>query len=522
MSNGTESPTELGTKPVGALLKQYAIPGIIAMTASSLYNMVDSIYIGHIPDVGSLSIAGLAVTFPLMNISTAFGTLVGVGAATMISVLLGQKNYKVACKVLSNEVTLNILTGLIFTIITLLWMDPILRFFGASDATLPFARGYMFIIALGNMVTHLYFGLNSVVRSSGNPKLAMGLTLFTVISNAILDPIFIFVLGMGVQGAALATVLCQMMSLGYTLWYFMNPDRFLHLTPSLKSFRVDWRIAKDSLAIGMGIQGAAIATVLCQFMSLAYTLRYFMNPERFLRLPRKLSMYRVDWKIAKDSLAIGTGPFLMNLASCIVVLFINQQLVKWGGDLAIGAYGIVNRITFLFVMIVFGFNQGMQPIAGYNYGARQYARVREVYIKTAGWATLVTFIGFVVSEFLSTPTVQIFTNDPVLIDKAARGLQKMNIVFPIVGFQMVTTNLFQCLGMVKKSIFLSLSRQLLFLLPCIYILPPLLESEVGVWYSFPISDTISAIITAILAAGLLKKLGQLKDGDDSSILGSQL
>ena len=460
-------PTELGTKPIGALIKQYAVPGIIAMTASSLYNMVDSIYIGHIPDVGSLSIAGLAITFPLMNISTALGTLVGVGASTMISVLLGQKNYTVASKVLSNEVTLNILTGILFTCITLLWMDPILRFFGASDATLPFARSYMIIISLGNIVTHLYFGLNSVVRSSGNPKLAMGLTLFTVVSNAILDPIFIFV-------------------------------------------------------FGMGIQGAAIATVLCQLMSLTYTLRYFMNPERFLRLPRKLSMYRVDWKIAKDSLAIGTGPFLMNLASCIVVLFINQQLVKWGGDLAIGAYGIVNRITFLFIMIVFGFNQGMQPIAGYNYGARQYARVREVYIKTAGWATLVTFLGFVVSEFLSTPTVQIFTNDPVLIDKAARGLQKMNIVFPIVGFQMVTTNLFQCLGMVKKSIFLSLSRQLLFLLPCIYILPPLLESEVGVWYSFPISDTISAIITAILAVGLLKKLGQLKDGDDSSILGSQL
>jgi len=467
MSNGTESPTELGTKPVGALLKQYAIPGIIAMTASSLYNMVDSIYIGHIPDVGSLSIAGLAVTFPLMNISTAFGTLVGVGAATMISVLLGQKNYKVACKVLSNEVTLNILTGLIFTFITLLWMDPILRFFGASDATLPFARGYMFIIALGNMVTHLYFGLNSVVRSSGNPKLAMGLTLFTVISNAILDPIFIFVLGMGVQGAALATVLCQMMSLGYTLWYFMNPDRFLHLTPSLKSFRVDWRIAKDSLAIGM-------------------------------------------------------GPFLMNLASCIVVLFINQQLVKWGGDLAIGAYGIVNRITFLFVMIVFGFNQGMQPIAGYNYGARQYGRVREVYVKTAMWATLVTTLGFIVSEFLARPAVEIFTNDPVLIEKAARGLQKMNVVFFLVGFQMVTTNLFQCLGMVRKSIFLSLSRQLLFLLPCIYILPALLESEDGVWYSFPISDTIAAFITGILAWSLLVKLGKLKDGDDPSILGSQI
>ncbi len=465
--SGNAVPTELGTKPIGALIKQYAVPGIIAMTASSLYNMVDSIYIGHIADVGSLSIAGLAVTFPLMNISTAFGTLVGVGAATMISVLLGQKNYTAASKVLCNEVTLNIITGLLFTLVTLLWMDPILHFFGASDTTLPFARSYMTIIAIGNAVTHLYFGLNSVVRSSGNPKLAMGLTLFTVISNAILDPVFIFVLD-------------------------------------------------------MGIQGAAIATVLCQFMSLCYTLRYFLDQNRFLHIPRSLRIFRVDWKVAKDSLAIGLGPFLMNLASCIVVLFINQQLVKWGGDLAVGAYGIVNRITFLFAMVVMGFNQGMQPIAGYNYGARQYGRVREVYVKTAMWATIVMVFGFIVSEFLAVPTVKIFTNDPVLIEKAARGLQKMNIVFPIVGFQMVTTNLFQCLGMVRKSIFLSLSRQLLFLLPCIYLLPPMMESEVGVWYSFPISDTISAIITAILAAGLLKKLARLKDGEDPYILGSQL
>ena len=464
---GTAVPTELGTKPIGSLIRQYAVPGIIAMTASSLYNMVDSIYIGHIPEVGSLSMSGLAVTFPLMNISTAFGTLVGVGAATMISVLLGQKNYQVANRVLANEVTLNIITGLTFTLVTLLWMDPILRFFGASDATLPYARSYMLIIALGNAVTHLYFGLNSIVRSSGNPKLAMGLTLFTVTSNAILDPIFIFVLDMGIQGAALATVLCQL-------------------------------------------------------MALLITFRYFLNPERFLHLPRKIKSYRVDWRIAKDSLAIGMGPFLMNLASCIVVLFINQQLVKWGGDLALGAYGIVNRISFLFVMIVMGFNQGMQPIAGYNYGARQYGRVREVYLKTAGWATLVCIVGFLVSEFLPGPTVGIFTNDPELHTLAERGLRLMNIAFPIVGFQMVTSNLFQCLGMVKKSIFLSLSRQLLFLLPCIYILPAVLESEAGVWYSFPISDTVAAIITAIMGIALLKKLSRLKDGDDPSILGSQI
>jgi putative MATE family efflux protein len=460
-------PTELGVKPINQLIRQYAVPGIIAMTASSLYNMVDSIYIGHIAEVGSLAISGLAVTFPLMNISTAFGTLVGVGAATMISVLLGQKNYAVANKVLSNEVTLNIITGAIFTAVTLLWMDPILRFFGASDNTLPFARDYMTIIAIGNAVTHLYFGLNNVIRASGNPRMAMGLTLFTVTSNAILDPLLIFVFKMGIQGAAVATVLCQLMALGYTMHFFLDQDKFLHLPRSRKIFRIDWRIAKDSLAIGL-------------------------------------------------------GPFLMNLASCIVVLFINQQLVKWGGDLALGAYGIVNRIAFLFVMIIFGFNQGMQPIAGYNYGARQYSRVREVYLKTAGWATIVSILGFTISELFSGPAVSIFTNDPQLHELAARGLRIVNLAFPIVGFQMVTTNLFQCLGMVRKSVFLSLSRQLLFLLPCIYILPEVLQSEIGVWYSFPISDTIAAVLTGLLAIGLIRKLGKLKDGDDPAILGSQI
>lgn len=463
----SSAPTELGTKPIGTLIKQYAVPGIIAMTASSLYNMVDSIFIGHIPDVGSLSMSGLAVTFPLMNISTAFGTLVGVGAATMISVLLGQKNYKSAGKVLCNDVTLNIITGIIFTIVSLVWMDPILRFFGASDATLPYARDYMTYIAIGNAVTHLYFGLNAIVRSSGNPKLAMGLTLFTVTSNAILDPIFIYILGLGIKGAAIATVLCQCMALGYTLWYFLDQDRFLHL-------------------------------------------------------PRSLKIFRIDWKIAGDSLAIGMGPFLMNLASCIVVLFINQQLVKWGGDLALGAFGIVNRISFIFVMIVMGFNQGMQPIAGYNFGARQYSRVREVYVKTALWATLVTVFGFVVSELFPETVVRAFTSDPVLLEKSAGGLRMMNLAFPIIGFQMVTSNLFQCLGMVRKSIFLSLSRQLLFLVPCIYLLPPIFESEAGVWYSYPIADTVAAIVTAVMAWSLIAKLGKLSDGEDPSILGSQL
>ncbi|MEE3406570.1 MAG: MATE family efflux transporter [Candidatus Cryptobacteroides sp.] len=457
-------PTKLGTQKISSLLISYAVPGIIAMAASSLYNMVDRAFIGHIEEVGPLAISGLAVTFPLMNISAALGTLVGVGGSTMISVLLGQKNYDVANKVLGNVVSLNVAVGVFFTILTLAFINPILTFFGASENTLPFARDYMTIIAIGNVVTHLYFGLNSVIRSSGNPKLAMGLTLFTVISNAILDPVMIY-------------------------------------------------------GLGMGIRGAATATVICQTLAMVFTLKYFLNQERFLHIPKKLVL---DVRIARDSLAIGMGPFLMNLASCIVVLFINQQLLKYGGDLAIGAYGIVNSISFMFVMTVMGFNQGMQPIAGYNYGARQYSRVKEVYTLTAFWGTLVTLLGFIISEFLSGPVVSIFTHDPELKKLAITGIRAMNVAFPIVGFQMVTTNLFQCLGMVHKSIFLSLSRQLLFLVPCIYILPGILGSEMGVWYSFPISDTIAAVLTAILAVGLIRKLRKLKDGDDPSILGSKI
>lgn len=464
MATSTHVPTELGTKKVSKLLMEYAVPAIIAMTASSLYNMVDSIYIGHIKDFGSYAISGLAVTFPLMNLSVAMGTLVGVGASTMISVFLGQKNYEAAGKVLTNEVTLNTIFGVLFAVVAFAFLGPILTFFGADQSTLPFASDYMSVILAGNVITHLYFGLNNVIRASGNPKLAMGLTLFTVISNSILDPIFIFVLDMGIQGAAIATVLCQTMALGYAMWYFLDSKKFLHL------------------------------------------------PKR---------IFGLDWRIAKQSLAIGMGPFLMNAASCIVALFINQQLRKFGGSLSIGAYGIVNRITFLFVMIVMGFNQGMQPIAGYNFGARQYSRVKDVFFLTAKYATGVTTFGFIISVFLPNIATGAFTSDPTLRDMAAHGLKAMNIIFPIVGFQMVATNLFQCLGMVNKSIILSLSRQLLFLVPCIYLLPGFYDVD-GVWFSFPISDFLACILTIIFLSSLVKKLSRLKDGDDPVTLGSKI
>ena len=455
-------PLELGTENIGKLLMKYAGPAIIAMTASSLYNMIDSIFIGH--GVGPLAISGLAVTFPLMNLSAAFGSLVGVGASTIMSVLLGQKNYEVANKVLGNVVVLNMIIGLVFMGVALTFLDPILYFFGASENTITYAREYMQVILYGNIVTHLYLGLNNQLRASGNPKMAMYLTIMTVVLNAVLAPVFIFALGMGIRGAALATVIAQLVALVIILRYFSDQSRLLHF---------------------------------------------------------RKGIFKMDLRIARDSLSIGLAPFLMNSAACLVTLFINQQLKNYSGDLAIGAYGIVNRISFLFIMINMGLNQGMQPIAGYNYGARKYSRVKEVYRKTVKYATMVALVGFVVSLAFPHAAVSVFTSDTDLKELAAKGLVLINLMLPIVGFQMVTTNLFQCLGMINKSIILSMSRQLLFLLPMLYIMPMFLGAK-GVWISFPISDFFAALVTFIMLMGLMKKLRKLNDGDDPTILGSKL
>ena len=463
MSTGKSSiPTELGTEKIGRLLKQYALPAIIAQTAASLYNMVDSIFIGH--GVGPLAISGLAVTFPLMNLSTAFGTLVGAGAAVMLSVLLGQKNYKAANKVLGNVVSLNIIIGLIFMAAALIFIDPILYFFGASENTLPYAKEYITIILIGNVITHVYFGLNAAMRSSGFPKKAMALTIFTVVFNTILDPIFIFVFDMGIAGAAWATVIAQTVAMIVVLKHFSDKERAFHFEKGI--FKLDMRVAKDSLAIGM-------------------------------------------------------GPFLMNAAACLVTLFINQQLRDYSGDLGIGAYGICNRLIFMFIMICMGLNQGMQPIAGYNYGAKQYSRVKEVFWMTAKLGTIVTCICFIIGMFFPRVAVGIFTHDEALMEMASHGLRILVIGFPIVGFQMIGTNFFQCLGMVKKSVILSLSRQILFLLPLLYALP-LWHGASGVWMSFPVSDVLSAALTAILLRRLFKKFNRLQDGQESTILGSQI
>lgn len=439
------TPDELGTEPIGKLLLKYAVPAIIAMTASSLYNIIDSIFIGH--GVGPYAITGLAVTFPFMNLSTAFGAMIGVGGSTIISIFLGQQKHSSAKKVLSNVVGLNVVLGLLFMIFSFIFLDPILYFFGASDVTIGYAREYMQIILLGNVVTHLYLGLNSLLRASGHPKKAMAATFLTVILNTILDPLFIFVFDMGIQGAAWATVLAQIVSLVWLLKIFNNKTEVVHFEGKYISF---------------------------------------------------------DKKIIRRALSIGLSPFLMNFAACFVVIIINQSLKKYGGDLAIGAYGIVNRVVFLVIMVVMGLNQGMQPIAGYNFGAGDIGRVRRVLKLTIYAASIITTTGFLIGELLSTFVVSMFTTDSELIKLASDGLRLTVIAFPIVGFQMVVSNFFQCIGMAGRAIFFSLSRQVLFLIPGLLIFPTFFES-LGVWISMPISDFVASIVAAIMLIDFLRK-----------------
>lgn len=442
-------PVELGTEKIGKLLKQYATPAIIAMLATSLYNMVDSIFIGQ--GVGPMAISGLAVTFPLMNISIAFGTLVGVGAATLISILLGQKDYKMANRVLGNVVILNLVISFVVTALSLIFMDPILYFFGASENTISYAREYMVVIMWGNVISHLYHGLNGVVRSSGRPRLAMMATILAVVLNVILDPIFIFVFKMGIRGAAIATILAQVIALVWITKILCDRDNVLHFSREVFEF---------------------------------------------------------DFKIAWRSLSIGMSPFLMNIASCFVVILINNQLKRYGGDLAIGAYGIANRLCFLFFTITMGLTQGMQPIVGYNYGARNWGRVKEVVRLTIFCSVAALSLAFVVGMVMPDLAVSLFTRDAGLRAISARAFRISVSMFPIVGFQAVVTNFFQCIGRVGKAIFLSLSRQLLFLIPFLLTFPSFWGTD-GVWFSMPASDLVSSLVALALFLPLMREFDRL-------------
>ena len=437
---------ELGTKPVGKLLTQYALPAIVAMTASSLYNIIDRAFIGQV--VGPEAIAGLGITFPFMNLSAAFGAAVGVGASTCISVKLGQRDYKRAQLLLGNTVTLNLIIGFLFMVVCLVFLEPILRFFGASDATLPYAKEFMTVILLGNMVTHMYFGMNAVLRAAGKPKHAMYATLFTVACNIVLIVAFVWWFRWGIRGAALATITSQSLALCWQMWLFSNKNEIMHL---------------------------------------------------------RRGIYRLRGYLVRNIIAIGISPFLMQTTSCVIVIFMNNQFVRYGGDMAVGAYSIANSMVMVFFMFVMGMIQGMQPIVGYNYGAEKFDRMFRCLWLTIACSTVILLVGWGLSMAFPRQIARIFTTDETLLELSARGIVLDMLVFFVVGSQAVITNFFQCLGKVKISIFLSLSRQLILLLPMAYVFPMFWGLD-GVWYSMPASDFGSFAMTIPILMWYMKKL----------------
>ena len=436
--------TELGTQSIRSLLLKYALPGIIAMTASSLYNMVDSIFIGH--GVGAMALSGLTVAKPFMDICAAFGTLVGVGASSLVAIKLGEKDYRSANDVLANVVLLNVLLGALVMAVGLYWLDPILYAFGASDVTIAYARDYMEIILWGNILTHIYYGLNSMLRSIGHPRIAMYATILAVVVNIILDPIFIFVLDMGVRGAALATMISQLVSVIIELVIFLNPKEVIYFHRGI------WRLKRD---------------------------------------------------ITMRALGIGTAPFLMHMAACFVVIVLNNQLKRYGGDMAIATYGIANRFMFFFAMVVMGLNQGMQPIVGYNYGAKLFDRMVRALKLTAMCATCVMGVLWLFGLVWPEGFIRLFTHDEVLIAQSIAPARVMLCTMVMVGFPMVVGNFYTSIGMSGKAIFLSLTRQVLLLIPCILCLPLLFQQLNitpiwGVWWSLPICDAMAAVLAAIV------------------------
>ena len=441
-----QSTLELGQKPVGRLLWQYALPAIVAMTASSLYNIIDRAFSGQV--VGAEAIAGLGITFPFMNLSAAFGAAVGVGASTCISVKLGQRDYKTAENLLGNTVTLNLIVGFVFMVVCLLFLNPILRFFGASDVTLPYAREFMTVILLGNMITHMYFGMNAVLRAVGKPRHAMYATLFTVGMNILLVIAFVWWFRWGIRGAALATITSQSLALCWQMWIFSDKRELLHL---------------------------------------------------------KRGIYHLKSQLVKNIIAIGISPFLMNVTSCVIVIFMNNQFVRYGGDMAVGAYSIANSMAMVFFMFVMGVNQGMQPIVGYNYGAEKYDRMMRCLWLAIAVATSILLVGWGLAMLFPRQIARIFTTDPTLLELSTRGVRLDMLVFPIIASQAVITNFFQCIGKVKISILLSLSRQLFMLLPLAYVLPMFWQLD-GVWYAMPFSDFGSWVMTIPILIWYLRKL----------------
>lgn len=443
-SASTQSPNELGSLPIGRLLMQYSLPAIIASLATSLYNIIDSIFIGR--GVGAMAITGLAITFPLMNLVVAFCVLVAVGGATISSIFLGQKAPEKASQAVGNVTIFCLIHAVVIMSIGLIFLDPILYFFGATDQTIGYARSFMRIILLGTPISYVFLGLNNLMRATGYPRKAMISALLSVAVNIVVAPILIFALDWGIAGAAIATMCGQASAFVWVLHHFISKKSYIHFT------RDGWR---------------------------------------------------TSWKLMKKIYSIGLSPFLMNCCACLVVVFINKALLDnagTDGNLAVGAYGIINRTTMFFVMIIFGITQGMQPILGYNFGAANWPRVKTTLMKGIWIATAISSTGWLLTELIPDAISHMFTTDTAMVTIARDGFRIYFIVYPLVGAQIVIQNYFQSIGKPKLSIFLSLTRQLIFLLPMLWILPPRLGVD-GVWAAMSASDLIAfilALTTAII------------------------
>ena len=477
MSSVQNNTVSLGTDSLGKLLARYAIPAIIAMASSSLYHIIDSIFIGH--GVGGYAISGMAITLPIMNIAAAFGAMVGVGAAARISIRLGEGNKRAAEQILGNAVLLNMVLGISIMLIFLIFLDPILVFFSggqAGEETLHYAREFMRVIMFGNIVTHLYLGLNEQLRASGYPRKAMFIMILSMVICTILNPLFIF-------------------------------------------------------GFGWGVRGSAIATVISQVICLLIQIHHYTSKKSFLRFRRE--SFRFKRSIVINIISIGMAPFILNVCASLVARFMNTAILEYGGlgaddviqasapieggvgDIYVGAYGVMNRVILLFIMVANGFNQGMQPIVGYNYGAKQYGRVLKTLKYTIICATGVTTFAFAIGMLFPEYVAALFVEggnsaaDQAMIRVVEQGLSIAMIMFPLVGFQIVAGGFFQYIGRAPMAMLLSASRQLLFLLPLLLALTPQFGA-VGAWMSMPIADSASVLVAATLLFIQVRKLKRME------------
>jgi putative MATE family efflux protein len=428
---------KLEYEKVGRLLLNYTIPAVIGTMVNSLYNIVDRMYIGH--GVGPLAISGLTLTFPLLMCFQAFGMLVGTGASTRISIFLGKKEHGMAEKILGNALVLTLIFSALTIVPGMIFLEKLLLWFGGSEQIIPYATDYLYIVIPANLFTSLSFSYNSVMRASGYPKKAMATMMIGAVLNTLLDPIFIF-------------------------WF------------------------------DMGIRGAAIATVISMAVSAAFVMHHFIRPESLIRFRRKY--FRLEWQAVWCIITIGISPFAMQLAGSLVNVAMNHTLQSYGGDLALGANGIIVSFAMLLVMLVVGISQGMQPVVGFNYGAGHQQRMMEALRLAILAATVVMGAGWLCSMFFPSIIVQGFTTDPELIRIATNGLRLNLTAFAVVGFQIVVSQFFQSIGKAGTSIFLSLSRQFLYLIPSLLILPHFFGLD-GVWYSGALSDGLATVTAGI-------------------------